>query len=129
MKITTRSEYGLRAMYYLKQNYEDNPIPIAKMVEELCLSQNYLEQLFRSLKKDNLVISYRGKDGGYRLAKDPKDITIGSIIRSLEGDIELASKCNISHSCISIDCITRNIFYKIDSAVSDVIDNLTLQDI
>lgn len=128
MNITTKSEYGLRAMYLLKENY-NNTVPIAKMVKDLNISKTYLEQLFRRLKKNNLVESFRGKEGGYRLSRKPNEITLGQIIRALEGDINLSSKCNSNHICSSIDCITRSVFFRIDSAVNSVIDNITLSDI
>ena len=129
MKLTTRSRYGLRAVYYLKQHYKEGPISLPSLVKDLNLSQNYLEQLFIRLKKSNIVKSKRGKYGGYILAREPKEISVGEVIRSLEGSIDYLSDCNDHENCDMIDCITRHVFIKIDFAVNKVIDNMTLDDI
>lgn len=130
MKITTRSEYGLMAMYYLKENYVKRPVAIAQMVADLGLSQTYLEQLFRLLKNVGIVESFRGKEGGYKLAKDPSEISVGQIIRALDGDIELSSKCKDGgHTCSQVECVTKGVFMKIDMVVGKLIDNLYLSDI
>lgn len=129
MKLTTRSKYGLRAVYYLKQHYDKGPVSLPSLVTDLKLSQNYLEQLFIKLKKSNIVISKRGKYGGYILAKKPEHITIGQVIRALEGTIDYSSECNDHENCDMIDCITRHVFIKIDIAVNNVIDNMTLDEL
>lgn len=129
MKLTTRSRYGLRAVYYLKQHYEEGPISLPRLVDNLNLSQNYLEQLFIRLKKSHIVISKRGKFGGYILAKNPKEISVGEVIRALEGSIDYSSDCNDHTECDIIDCVTRHVFIKVDRAVNEVIDNMTLDDI
>lgn len=129
MKLTTRSRYGLRAVYYLKQHYKQGPVSLPSLVKDLKLSQNYLEQLFILLKKSSIVVSKRGKYGGYILAKDPADISVGEVIRALEGDIDYSSDCSEHENCDMIDCITRHVFIKIDAAVNKVIDNMSLEDI
>ena len=129
MKLTTRSRYGLRAVYYLKQRYEQGPVALPTLVEDLKLNQNYLEQLFIKLKHSGIVKSKRGKFGGYYLAKKPKEITVGSVIRALEGPIDFSFDCNSHENCDMIDCITKHVFVRIDNAVNDVIDNMTLDDI
>lgn len=129
MKLTTRSRYGLRAVYYLKQHYNDGPVSLPKMVEDLHLSQNYLEQLFIKLKKSGIIESKRGAYGGYILAKDPSEITVGQIIKSLEGNINFSDDCSTNDKCYAIDCVTRNIFIKIDDAVNEIINTITLNDI
>ena len=129
MKLTTRSRYGLRAVYYLKQHYNDGPVSLPKMVEDLHLSQNYLEQLFIKLKKSGIIESKRGAYGGYILAKDPSEITVGQIIKSLEGNINFSDDCSTNDKCYAIDCVTRNIFIKIDEAINEIINTITLNDI
>lgn len=129
MKLTTRSKYGLRAVYYLRDHYHDGPVSLPKLVEDLHLSQNYIEQLFIKLKKEKIVISKRGAYGGYILARDPKDISVGQVIRALEGSINYSDECSNNERCYQIDCVTRNIFTKIDTAVNSVIDSITLAEL
>lgn len=129
MKLTTRSKYGLRAVYYLRDHYNEGPVSLPKLVEDLHLSQNYIEQLFIKLKRDQIVKSKRGAYGGYILAKDPMEISVGQVIRALEGSINYSDDCSINEKCYQIDCVTRNIFTKIDSAVNSVIDSISLAEL
>lgn len=128
MNLTTKSEYGLRALSYLRDKYNDGPININEISANLDISKLYIEQLFRKLKHAGIVESFRGKDGGYRLAKDPKTIIVGDVIRVLEGNINLTYKCAVD-DCKVDDCASREVFSKIDSAVSNVIDRITLDQI
>lgn len=104
MKFSTRAGYGLRAAVNLAKNY-----PQQKNLQEISkkegISLKYLEQLFRALKKNKIVISQKGREGGYVLAKNPKLIKVGEIIEILDGPIvpmECASgKCDVKCSCAS----------------------------
>ena len=93
MKLSTRSKYGLRAICYLAENKEKEYIPVSEISKNLELSENYLEQLVRLLKKEDIVKSARGPKGGYKLVKDIEKITVGEVLRVLEGDIG-NSGCN-----------------------------------
>ena len=74
MRLSTRGRYGLAAMIYLGKKYGDNPVSLNEISKATGLSNNYLEQLIRELKKQDLVISVRGVQGGYLLKKSPKEI-------------------------------------------------------
>lgn len=129
MRITTKSKYGLRAVYYLKQNKDKGPISLSTLVKDLHLSQNYLEQIFIRLKQAKIIDSKRGKYGGYYLAREADQITVGELIRVLEGnDDDYIDVCSDPHNCNSIDCITLKVFQKMDHAIHSVIDNMTLAD-
>ena len=94
------------------------------------LSEQYLEQIFSKLKKSGLVNSVRGAQGGYVLSRSSKEITVGDIIRVLDGPIA-PSMCLLEEvgPCISgKDCPTRAVWKKIKDSVDDVIDNITLYD-
>lgn len=128
MNLTTKSEYGLRALQYLRDNKNSGPININEIANSLSLSKSYIEQIFRLLKNADIITSTRGKDGGYELAKSPKEIVLGDVIRVLEGNIKLTYKCDIEN-CKVEDCVSRKVFSKIDNAVSNVIDQITLDQI
>ena len=87
MRLSTRGRYGLKAMYQLACHYGEGPISLNSIAEEQDLSENYLEQLVATLRKEGLLNSVRGAQGGYMLAKPPEDITVGNILRTLEGDL------------------------------------------
>jgi Rrf2 family protein len=88
MKFSTRTTYGLRALVYLARNYSRNEnIPLSQIAKNENLSPAYLERLFALLKKGEIIVSEKGKEGGYRLSADPKKISVLSIVKILEGDI------------------------------------------
>lgn len=110
MKITTKAHYGLMAMGDLAKEYGKEPISVREIAEKQNCSNSYMEQLFSLLKKANLIKSIRGQNGGYILTKEPSAISIGEIIRALEGPIGFTecspeqSKspcCDLEHNCNS----------------------------
>ena len=85
MKLSTRSTYGLRALVELGLTVGRGPVSASAIATSQDLSVAYLEQLLHRLKKQGLVISIRGPKGGYLLAKEPEQISIGEIVRVLDG--------------------------------------------
>lgn len=110
----------------------EGPIPLNSISDRQDISIGYLEQLMAPLKKEGLIRSVRGAQGGYLLARDPKDITVGDIIRALEGPIAPVA-------CVSEDypeecdraegCVTRLVWAKVRDSIVDVLDSLTLHDL
>ncbi len=130
MILSTKGRYGLRAMFVLAKNHGKGPTSLTQIAETEDISVNYLEQLFLPLRRNHLIKSIRGAHGGYYLNDEPAQITVGQILKTLEGPI-LASECvNIDLvNCDQIDCcVTRTIWNRITEAVDDVIESITLQD-
>lgn len=130
MKISTKGRYGLMAMYRLSLNYGNGPISIADIAKLESLSESYLEQLFTSLKKEDLVRSVRGAGGGYELTRAPEEIKIGEILRALEGDMALScSSMSTKPECRNGDsCATRGILDKLQVEMEKVLDSMSLAD-
>lgn len=131
MKLSTRGEYGLRAMFDLAQHYGEGPIPIKSVAERQDISEHYLEQLIAALRKAGLVKSVRGAQGGYTLSREPEEITVGDIIRVLEGPIAPVDCLNAGEgeSCERAEtCVTKGIWEKVRDSISDVLDSFTLAD-
>ncbi len=128
MILSTKGRYGLKAVFELSLSYGDGPVPLKKISDKYDISENYLEQLFGKLKRAGYIKSTRGAQGGYSLANEPKDITVGMILRTLEGNIT-ASDCINKEICSRESiCATRVIWEKIEKSINDVIDNITLLD-
>ncbi|ABR48606.1 transcriptional regulator, BadM/Rrf2 family [Alkaliphilus metalliredigens QYMF] len=131
MKLSTKGRYGLKAMFDLAIHQGEGPIPLKHIAERQKISDHYLEQLIASLRKAGLVKSVRGAQGGYMLANSPDKVVVGEIIRVLEGPLG-PSECVLEEdptACARADyCVTRVIWEKIRVSISDVIDNITLQD-
>jgi len=130
MKLSTKGRYGLMAMYQLAQDYGQGPISLKYVAEKQGLSENYLEQLFSNLKKEGLLTSTSGAYGGYMLSRKPHEITVGQVLRSLEGQMS-PSECvsEDGFDCVRDDnCATRLVFAKIKDSIDRVIDSITLED-
>lgn len=129
MKLSTKGRYGLMAMYQLAKEYSDNPISLKYIAEKQGLSENYLEQLFSSLKKDGLLISIRGAQGGYILSRKPEEITVGQVLRSLEGFLGPADCLMEDSECSKeFGCATKVVMSKIKDSIDSVVDSITLKD-
>jgi len=131
MKLSTKGRYGLKAMFDLALNSMNGPESLTNISDRQKISLSYLEQLIAQLRKAGLVKSIRGAQGGYLLAKEPADITVGDIIRTLEGPLYL-SECidaDEKQACGNADyCVTKIIWEKMRDSFNSVIDSITLQD-
>jgi len=131
VKLSTKGRYGVKAMFDLAQNFGNGPVPLNTIARRNNISEHYLEQLIAILRKAGLVKSVRGAQGGYILNKSPEAITVGDIIRVLEGPIapvDCVNEVEPEH-CENEDfCITRNIWAKVRDSVAQVLDSITLED-
>ena len=128
MKFTTKARYGLRAAFALAQGYGGAPVSLKDIASGQQIAEKYLEQLLASLKKAGIVETVRGSQGGYVLARAPREITAGEVIIALEGDLAITD-CQRDGSCSeSSTCATRKIWTRISDAVSNALESVTLQD-
>jgi len=130
MILSTKGRYGLKMMYEFALSYGTGPMSLKEVAAKQQLSETYLEQLIAHLKKAGLVKSVRGAQGGYELIRRPEDITVGEIIRTLEGPLA-PSDCVLDSEpeCTRADyCVTRLIWEKIMDSINNVIDSITLKD-
>jgi Rrf2 family protein len=130
MILSTKGRYGLKMIFQLALRYGNGTMSLKDIANNLDLSDTYLEQLMSQLKKAGLVKSIRGAQGGYELSREPSLITVGEIIRTLEGPLA-PSECVLGEEseCSKADCCaTRLIWEKIMDAINNVIDGITLKD-
>lgn len=129
MKLSTKGRYGLRALIDLAVFSENEPVSIASIAERQSISVSYLEQLMAKLKKAGLVKSIRGAQGGYILAKSMESISVGDILRALEGSlapVECQGYGN-ENSCIGSDsCVTKYVWQKINTSINQTVDEIKL---
>ncbi|ADI01093.1 MAG TPA: Rrf2 family transcriptional regulator [Syntrophothermus lipocalidus] len=132
MKVSTKGRYGLRAMLDMALHQNEGPMAVHIVAERQGLSERYLEQLMVPLKKAGLVKSVRGPQGGYVLTKKPRDITVGEIIRALEGPIapvDCVSEQTPEECERAEFCVTRLIWSKMRDSIAEVLDSLSLEDL
>lgn len=129
MKLSTRGRYGIHAMYELAANYGGSPVSIKSVAEKQNIPEAYLEQLIAILRKDELVVSIRGAQGGYRLARSPEEITVGDVLRSLEGGLKLIDCLEEEETCgKSCACPSRIVWKKLSDGLNAIVDSITLKD-
>lgn len=128
--LSTKGRYGLKMMFELAKKYGSGTMSLKDIAKNQDLSETYLEQLISHLRKAGLVNSVRGAQGGYELSKPPVEITVGEVIRILEGPLAPAD-CVLDEEpeCGRAGyCVTRPIWEKIMESINNVIDSITLQD-
>ena len=132
MKISTQGRYGLRALVDLAENEnEGGAIPLREISERQEISERYLEQLFAKLRKAGIVKSVRGAHGGYMLNRSPEEITVGDIIKTLEGSLAPVDCTNNNNQdCDFRDkCVTHEVWEEIKEKIEEVIESITLEDL
>jgi Rrf2 family protein len=132
MKVSTKSRYGVAAMVDIAQQFGKGPVALRSVAQRQQVSEHYLEQLMSPLRNAGFVRSVRGAQGGYVLAKDPTSITVGDIVRAMEGPIApvdclLAEKGRDNPYCDKTkDCIRRNIWLKMGESITEALDSISL---
>lgn len=131
MKISTKGRYALRLMLDLALNDTGETIRIKDIAARQEISEKYLEQIIAVLNKAGYVKSVRGPQGGYRLARKPKDYTVGMILRLTEGSLAPVSCLDDDpNECTrQEDCVTLYIWEKLYAAINSVVDKYTLADL
>jgi Rrf2 family iron-sulfur cluster assembly transcriptional regulator len=127
MKLSTRSRYGTRMMLDLAQRYDQGPVQMGEISKRENISVKYLEQLIIPLKKANFIKSVRGPKGGHMLAKPPEEITVGDIVRILEGGITLSSCIENPEVCDrTTKCLVRGVWEDTTKVMYDKLNSVTL---
>jgi Rrf2 family protein len=133
MKLSNRSQYGVRALFDIAYYSEGETVQINEISRRQGIPRRFLEQIFFSLKKAGIIKSTRGPKGGYALTRAPGEVTVGDIIRVLEGPIEPVP-CNTMEEdgsvCKYIDkCVTQMVWNEAGEILSGYFDSINLHDL
>jgi Rrf2 family protein len=123
MQFSTKAEYGLRASIVLAKAYPKLR-SISEVSREENISHKYLEQIFSVLKKASLLVSYKGKSGGYKLSQTPSKISVLEIVEALEGDLA-PMKCH-SPACKNEKCASKKVWIKLGKEIKKTLRNIKL---
>jgi Rrf2 family protein len=133
MKLSTKGRYGLRAVVDLAVHSDEETIALSQIAERQAISINYLEQLIAKLKKAGIVKSIRGAQGGYQLAAPAEEISVGAILRALEGDLNPVDCSEVMGGdglCSNSDsCVTKYVWKRISDSINDAVDNIKLSEL
>lgn len=130
MKLSTKGRYGLRALIDLAVYCTEEAVSIQSISKRQNISDRYLEQLMGRLRRAGLVVSVRGAGGGYRLARPAGEISVGEVLRALEGNLD-AVTCpgnGEEQGCEDADvCVTRYVWKRINDSITQAVDSIMIQ--
>ena len=127
MKITFKGDYALKTILELARNYQAGLVTIPDLAKKTDMPRKFLEQIMLDLKKGGFIESKRGKEGGYQLSRAPEKITVGDVVRYIEGPLEPIACVDTKYKgCKDIhDCVFRGLWVEVASRISDVVDKTT----
>ena len=133
--ISKKTKYGLHALLHLTQHYEEGAVLIADLAEAEGIPKKFLEAILLQLKNHGFLQSKQGKGGGYKLAKHPRDIKLGQVIRVLEGPLAPVScvsqtaykKCEECQD--ETQCGIRLVMKDVREAMTNILDNTSLEEV
>jgi len=136
VKLSKKSEYGLRALIELTLAYEETTLQRHQIAKRQHIPVEFLEQILLALKRAGLLASRRGLKGGYTLIKPPADITVGQVIRILDGPLApigcvsktAYQKCRDCPYADKAQCPVQHVMGPVRDAIADILDNCTLND-
>lgn len=129
MKISTKGKYGMKAIVDLAIHSSEGAVTLKSISERQDISEGYLEQIFSLLRKNNLIKGKKGSQGGYVLQKDPKHITVGEILRSLEGDLSVVELDDNYIDDRMEKCIKDIVWDKLNDKINFVVNSISLEDL
>lgn len=129
--LSRRCQYALRAMLELARRYGDGPVKSAAIAEAQGIPQRFLEVILGQLKRAGFAVSERGACGGYALAAPPEELTVGAIIRCVDGPVSpVHCEEDGGEQCpFEANCVFRPMWDRVQQAVSAVYDTTTFQDL
>lgn len=131
MKVSTKGRYALRVMIDLAQHKDEGFISLKEIATRQEISMKYLEMIVGILNRADFVISLRGKSGGYKLARDAGEYTIGAILKLTEGSMAPVSclECGANVCERADDCLTLPLWKGLDKVIDDYLESITLEDL
>ena len=130
MKVSMKVDYGVRALIDLAQHYNEGPIQTAEIAHRQDVPEPYLDQLLTTLRKSGLIHSRRGPQGGHTLAREPRQITLGTVINTLEGSIHTIDCLDGTFECsLAGSCSQQEIWRDIDAITQNVLDSTSIDDL
>ena len=129
LRFTKRADYGLMAIHYIAVHDDLGAVSAKRISEEFSIPQELMAKILQRLAKQRLIVSQNGPKGGYALSRRPTEITVGDVIRALEGPINIVS-CLEDADCPQMEkCNLRRPVHKIQAAITQVLDTMSLAEL
>lgn len=127
LRLSTKGQYGVRAMFEIARGYPDRPLTIKEIAERQDVSVAYLEQILGKLRRAGLVRSIRGPGGGYLLAREPREIPIAAVLGVLEGPVAITSCVDPREGCVRVEhCVTHLLWKELGAQIEGFLNTITL---
>lgn len=132
MKISTKGRYGLEALLDIAIFGNGDSVSLKTISSRRNISQKYLEHIFIALKKNGIVVSLRGGQGGYKISNPLNEVTVGEVLRALEGSlapVKCVSEGEQGKCEAYTKCVSKDVWVGIKDALDETVDNITLKDL
>src|SRR5215470_360010 len=130
LRFTKRADYGLMAIHYIASHGDDGAVSAKRIAEEFSIPQERLAKILQRLAKKKLIASHNGPKGGYVLTRPSREITVGQVVRALEGPVRIVSCMVEQDDCPQFSrCNLRRPVQKIQASISSLLDAMTLEDL
>ena len=130
LRFTKRADYGLMAMHYIAAHGDEGAVSAKRIAEEFNIPGELLAKILQRLARHQLITSHNGPKGGYVLTRRPADITVGQVVRAIEGPIEIVSCMTDGDGCPQYSrCNLRRPVQKIQASITHVLDSMTLAEL
>ena len=130
LKLSTKGQYGVRAMFEIARSCGEGPVTIKEISERQDVSVAYLEQILNQLRKAGIINSVKGPGGGYILSRPADRVSIGEILRELEGPVAITSCLDPKEGCMRVDgCVTHLLWKALGENIEAFLNSMTLRDL
>jgi Rrf2 family transcriptional regulator, cysteine metabolism repressor len=129
MRITYKGDYAIKTILDLAGHYGESPVTIQTLARRADIPIKFLEQILLTLKRGEFVVSKRGKEGGYQLARHPSRISLGEVMRFIDGPIEPLACVNADYKgCGEMgSCVLRDVWRKVADSTAQIVDSVTFE--
>jgi len=130
LRFTKRADYGLMAIHYIAVNEDHGVVSAKRIADEFRIPPELLAKILQRLAKKKLITSQSGPKGGYVLSRRPTEISVGDVVRALEGPVNIVSCLDGEGDCPQMErCSLRRPVQKIQAAISQVLDTMSLAEL
>lgn len=130
LRFTKRADYGLMAIHYIATHGDEGAVSAKRIAEEFRIPPERLAKILQRLAKKKLIASHNGPKGGYILTRPPGDITVGQVLRALEGPVRIVSCMAANDDCPQFSrCNLRRPVQKIQDSISYMLDTMSLSEL
>lgn len=130
MKVSTKGDYGVRALVELAHHYGEGPVQSAEIASRQEVPEPYLDQLLTNLRRAGFIRSVRGPQGGHALIRDPKQVRLSEVMQALEGSLAPIACVDDPGACTRTGgCVQREVWERVRDATFDILQGVSIADL